>query len=401
MGIAKKITHGISWRIRAAARYCYRIVTEKRIYPSFYEKEVRKHPVNKRKVVFLEMRMMELTDNFRLLYDELKKRGEYELAVCSIGAGLAKRQEQYQNSKAALREMATAKYVFINDSSALLSCISLRPETKVIQTWHACGAFKKFGYSTVRKKFGGDDKELRRFPLHKNFSVVTVSSPEVVWAYAEAFHMEDRLDAFAATGISRTDVFYDKQAIAAAREKLLKRIPAADGKKVILYAPTYRGRVAEAYSPDELDIGSMKAVLGGEYILLCKHHPFVKKRPEIAQSDRKFAADVTNEMSIEELLMVSDLCISDYSSLVFEYSLFERPMIFFAYDLEEYFDWRGFYYDYGEMAPGPVCKTTGEIIDYIRSANDAFDRQRVIDFKNKFMSACDGHATERILALLD
>lgn len=404
MGLAKKIWHGIYWRtagrVRRAASYCYRLATEKCIYPFFYRRQARRHPVREKKVVFLEMRMMELTDNFRLLYDALQRRGGYELTVCSVGAGLRSRREQYRNSMAALREMAAAKTIFVNDSSALLSCIPLRKETKVIQTWHACGAFKKFGFSTAQKKFGDDYKKLMRFPLHKNFSVVTVSSPEVIWAYAEAFHMEDRPEAFAATGISRTDIFYDEQAIAAAFRKVRSVVPAAEKKKIILYAPTYRGRVAAAYSPDEMDLERMKEAFGDTYVLLCKHHPFVKRRPQIPAKAGDFAADVTDALSIEELLMVSDVCISDYSSLIFEYSLFERPMLFFAYDLEDYFDWRGFYYNYDEMTPGPVCRTTEELIDYIRALERGFDRQRVIDFKKKFMSACDGHATERILQFL-
>ena len=79
------------------------------------------------------------------------------------------------------------------ESSYFLSSLPLRPETTVIQTWHACGAFKKFGYSAVGKGFGTTEADLEKYPVHKNFSYVTVSSEEVVWAYAEAFHMEDRV----------------------------------------------------------------------------------------------------------------------------------------------------------------------------------------------------------------
>ena len=105
-------------------------------------------------------------------------------------------------------------------------------------------------------------------------------------------------------------------------------------------------------------------------------------------------------MSIEDLLCVSDVCISDYSSLVFEYSLFEKPMIFFAYDLDNYYDWRGFYYDYKDFVPGPIHTTCEEMIDYIKNLDTQFDKNKVIEFKNKFMSACDGHATERIMKLV-
>lgn len=401
-----KITHGLAWRGKKAIRIVkrklakiYKIMTQKKLYPSRYRKYA-ENPVKENKIVFLEVRLQELTDNFRRIYDALEKKGGYELVTCHIGDGLVSRRKQRHNSLAALKEIADAKYVFINDSSALISCIPLRKETKVIQTWHACGAFKKFGFSTAEKKFGGSREQLLKYPLHKNFSIVTVSSPDVVWAYAEAFNMNDRKEDILPVGISRTDVFYDQDAICAAYEKIHRLMPSSQNKKVILYAPTYRGRVAAAYSPEEMDLQQMYRELGDEYVIVFKHHPFVKKRPQVPEELKEFAVDMTDDMAIEELLMVSDICISDYSSLVFEFSLFERPMIFFAYDLEDYFDWRGFYYPYEEMTPGPICRETKEIIDYIRHLDIRFDRQQVAAFREKFMSACDGHATERILELL-
>jgi len=408
-----KITHGFAWRGRKVKRKVrrilakprkwmikiYKYMTLKKLYPSTYRKYAQ-NPVKENKIVFLEVRLQELTDNFQRIYTALQKKGGYELVICHIGDGLLSRKEQYHNSLAVLKEIADAKYVFINDSSSLISCIPLRKETKIIQTWHACGAFKKFGFSTAEKKFGGTREQLLKYPLHKNFSIVTVSSPEVVWAYAEAFNMNDRKQDILPTGISRTDVFYDQDAIRAAYEKIHKLMPSSRKKKVILYAPTYRGRVAKAYSPEKMDLQLMHQELGEEYVIVFKHHPFVKKRPQVPEELKEFAVDMTDDMAIEELLMVSDICISDYSSLVFEFSLFERPMIFFAYDLDEYFDWRGFYYPYEEMAPGPICKETEEMIDYIKHLDTKFDKQQVIAFKEKFMSACDGHATERILELL-
>ena len=179
---------------------------------------------------------------------------------------------------------------------------------------------------------------------------------------------------------------------------MYEQFPAARGKKVILYAPTFRGRVVSARAPEGFDLRTFYRDLGDGYVVVTKHHPFIHNLPEIPEDlEGIFAYDATNSMSIEDLLCVSDFCISDYSSLIFEYSLFERPMLFYAYDLEEYFDWRGFYYPYEELTPGPICRTNEEMTDYILHARERFDRQRVIDFRNKFMSACDGHATERIL----
>jgi CDP-ribitol ribitolphosphotransferase len=146
----------------------------------------------------------------------------------------------------------------------------------------------------------------------------------------------------------------------------------------------------------------MKNMLGKDYILLMNHHPFIKAkdRPKIPESCRGFAFDMTDHLSIEELLTAADICITDYSSLIFEYSLFERPMVFFAYDMEHYLDERGFYYPVSDMMPGPVCRTTQEVIHVLQEKGAEFDLARVRAFKYRFMSGCDGHATARLLKLM-
>ena len=201
-----------------------------------------------------------------------------------------------------------------------------------------------------------------------------------------------------ATGISRTDVFFDKGFVGDAVRKVREAVPAAEGRKVILYAPTFRGDVTHAKAPDRLDIRYLMDRLGDRYVLLIKHHPFIKERPGIPAECSSFAYDITEKLEIDDLLCAADVCISDYSSLVFEYALFRRPMIFFAYDLELYNDWRGFYYDYEELTPGPVVDTTGRVAECIEKCEEGFDSAAVEQFADKFMSSCDGHATDRILA---
>ena len=298
-----------------------------------------------------------------------------------------------------VKEVATAKYVFLDEASRPFSSINKRKETIVTQLWHGCGAFKKFGFSTADLIFGSNRESMEKYPFYANLDYVTVSSPEVIWAYEEAMMLKDKDTQVVATGVSRTDTFFRESTIKNAFEKLYSLMPAAKGKKVILYAPTFRGRVRKAKTSDEIDLGAFSAEFSDEYVFLYKHHPIVKNLPEVPQEYKDFAYDMTNDMSIDELLCVADICISDYSSLVFEYSLFERPLIFFAYDIEEYLDWRGFYYNYDELTPGPVYKTNEEIINYIKNIDTMFDKQQIIDFKNKFMCSCDGHATERILKL--
>ncbi len=386
-------------KIRKYLGKLYKFYSLRIMYPRIYKSGINKK-INDKKVVFIEVRMPEISDNFELIYNELQEKYNYEITTHFLRESFVSRKEFAQRAKAMVADIADAKYIFLNESTNILPALPMRKETVVTQLWHACGAFKKFGMSTADLIFGDNRKTLEKYPYHGNYTHVTVSSEEVVWAYEEAMGLENKLGVVKPVGTSRTDVFYDDRVIDKAFDNLYKVFPQAKGKKIILYAPTFRGRVAKAKTSHKLDVEMFAKEFKDEYVVLFKHHPFVKKRPEISEEYKDFAADLTDCMSIEDLLCVSDVCISDYSSLVFEYSLFEKPMIFFAYDLDNYYDWRGFYYDYKDFVPGPIHTTCEEMIDYIKNLDTQFDKNKVIEFKNKFMSACDGHATERIMKLV-
>ncbi len=368
------------------------------LYPLIYKKHS-KNPVDESKVLFLIIRKKGLTDNFRILYDTLKNETDYTLHCHFLESDSVSKKEYIRRCTAYIKDLATAKYVFLDEATHLTGKTDIRTETFITQLWHGCGAFKKFGYSTVDSSFGANKTVLDRYPPNKGYSLVTVSSAEVIPHFEGAMGYSDKKGIVKATGCSRTDKFFDKEYIDKAYSRLYELFPAAKDKRIILYAPTYRGNVEHASHPDMLDIKKLSSGLSDEYVLITKYHPVVKNRPEIpVDTDRNFAFDFTDKMSINELLCVTDICISDYSSLIFEYSLFEKPMIFFAYDLDEYLDERGFYYIYDEFVPGPVAKNTEEIIEYIRKIDKTFDKKTVIDFKEKFMDCCDGKATRRIIA---
>ena len=383
--------------LRTKWNVIYRHYILKFLYPHIYKK-YSKLPVDENKVVFVEIRLPKLTNSLQLMYDKLYTETNLDLHCHFLRNTFVSRKEYRERCKAFIADIATAKYVFMDEATNINGSFVMRPETIVTQLWHGCGAFKKFGFSTADAIFGASRKDMENYPFNRNYTHVTVSSPEVIWAYEEAMRYSHESGVVKALGSSRTDIFYDEDFIKSAYDELYEKFPAAKGKKVILYAPTFRGRVAKAKSPNVLKLRELFAAFGEEYVVIMKHHPLVRKRPSIPEElIDTFAVDFTTDMSIETLLCVSDICISDYSSLVFEYSIFERPMIFLAHDLEDFFDWRGFYYDYDELTPGPVVKTTQEVIDYISDIDNLYDKQAVKDFRNKFMSSCDGHATERII----
>lgn len=367
------------------------------LYPKVYKK-FSSLPVDENKILFVELRLPKLTNSFKVIFDELYENYDYDIHCHFLRKTFVSRPNHRKRCVAFIKDLATAKYVFMDEATNINGKIQIRPETVITQLWHGCGAFKKFGMSTADAIFGATREQMEKYPFNKGYTNVTVSSPEVVWAYEEAMNYTHESGVVKPLGSSRTDIFYDENFIKQSFEALYEIMPQARGKKVILYAPTFRGRVASATAPKVFNVELMKYALGDEYVLITKHHPLVRKVPKIPKSCVDFATDMTRGgLSIEELICVSDICISDYSSLVFEYSLFERPMIFLAHDLEKFFDWRGFYYDYFELSPGPVVENTTEIVDYIKNIDERFDKERVHAFREKFMSSCDGHATQRII----
>lgn len=372
----------------------------KDVYPKVYQAAAVRPVENK--VIFMEREGVHYL-SWKYMYDYLKANSSYELKVHYLGLRDVSNEQYYENAKEYLRDAATAKAVFVCSADDLMGHLTLRPETTYIQLWHGCGVFKKIGLSTADKKFGRSAAMHKEYPLNTNYSYVTIASPELSWIFEESMNIKKDSGIIKPIGVSRTDIFFDPAYIKNCYEKLYKKIPQSKNKKIILYAPTFRGKVSDASAPDKLDIEKFAQKLGDEYILVCKHHQLVKQMPEIPEKYKNtFAFDLSDDsdMNINDLMIVSDICISDYSSVVFEYSLMERPMIFFVYDLEEYIDERGLYYNLDEITPGPLFKTNDEIIDYIQHIDEKFDKQVVIDFKNRFMCCCDGHSSERIASLI-
>ena len=122
-------------------------------------------------------------------------------------------------------------------------------------------------------------------------------------------------------------------------------------------------------------------------------HPFVKTRIDDSKYDNLI--DLSDYDNINDILLISEMLITDYSSVVFEYSLLERPILFYSPDRDLYKEERDFYYDYESFVPGPIITNTEELIKGIN--NESFDRDRVIAFKKKFFDYLDGKSSKRFV----
>ncbi len=374
-------------------REAVKLAAFKAVYPLTY-KLFSILPTDRRRVLFCEVRHGHLTDTYRPIVRELKRRG-FRCSVFFIhnnkgGMGYLMR---YLRLCTLLPRFGT---VFIDDTCNLFGAFKPKHGTQLIQTWHSCGAFKKWGYSIAGLSFGQEPEELDRYPAHRYYSLVTVSSEECVRHFDSAFGFDrtDKPSPVRATGVARTDWFFKKNNIDGAYKALYDAVPEARGKRVILYAPTYRGDADSAQPPKMFDI---RRFMGGfeDCVLLIKQHAFVSEKTEIPKGCGAF--DVSGVLPIEQLLAVSDLLITDYSSLIFEYSLFDRPMLFYAYDLDEFYDYRGFFYKYdNDFLPGEIVTEENELIPAARRALDGEKQFDIKAFRDRFMGACDGHSADKI-----
>lgn len=291
--------------------------------------------------------------------------------------------------------LATARLFIVDDYYFPLYVIRPRAGTTIVQTWHASGAFKKFGLSVLDKSFGATEALTRRVRIHGNYDICLVGSQAGAVFYAEAFGQP--VERFRTDlGIPRTDGLFDPEAIARTRVAVRARYGIAPDRRVVLYAPTFRGdSVGSAVAGPMLDLALLRERLGDDHALLLRLHPFVRAGLSIPPDVADFAIDASDHPEINDLLVASDVLVTDYSSVIFEYALLRRPMVFFAPDLDDYEGERGFYFDYRSGVPGPVFTSTTEIADYLRAAT--VDLERIDAFRAWAFDVADGHATERFL----
>ena len=291
------------------------------------------------------------------------------------------------DDKTVAREMATSKYILVDDFEPKVYVLKLREGQHLVQVWHAMGAFKKFGYS--RKS------AVKTSLTHKNYTEAIVSSPEIASVYAEAFGIGE--SKIKPVGVPRTDMLFDVDYKEKTVARLYEKEPKLKGKKVCLFAPTFRGSdVNDAYYPNEfLDIKRLAEELGDEWAVIIKYHPFIKNAPEIPREVADSVFDFSDEREINDILFITDVLVTDYSSVIFESAILDDPFVLYAPDLADYEGERGLYFDYGEYSCGQVVERLSELAEAIRNAGSYYGKLK--EFKKRFVSLCDGNSSKRFV----
>jgi CDP-glycerol glycerophosphotransferase len=273
-----------------------------------------------------------------------------------------------------------------------------RPGTTYLQTWH--GTMLKRIHNDVlwapEGRLAYLEQDIARWDLLLSPNAVSTDRLRKAFGFPGPIHE---------TGLPRNDLLSSPQ-----RDEIRAAVRAdlgiAEDQKVVLYTPTWRDDlVFNKTGPRDfefpIDLDDFTSRLGADHVLLLRLHNMVMDRLEIV--DGSPIRDVCSHPDIRDLYLAADLMVTDYSSTMFDFAITGRPLLFFTYDLE-YFqnELRGFYFDLAEVAPGPLLRTSKELVDAIADidAIAAEHRERYARFRETFSHLEDGAATDRVLDLL-
>ncbi len=293
-------------------------------------------------------------------------------------------------------ELARAEIILLDNIFLPYAFLRRRKGTRVVQLWHGTGTIKKFGQDVNTGYLGKLEKR-----ANANITHLIVNSPAMKLLYAGAFGVREEV--VYPIGLPKTDDFLHriKKAEVAGRcpdkEYIYQKYKIPEEKKLVLYAPTFRDNPEQNPRLVEL-LKEVGRALPKDYCLGLRLHPHIAgafRQEDLGEN----IYQLSFERDVNSVLLASDLLITDYSSIIFEYCLTGRPMIFYAYDYDEFSEQgRGFYYDYASFVPGPVAYTGEEVIRIIRS--EAFELYKIRDFTQNNYIYTDRNATERLLELL-
>ena len=355
-----------------------------------YDKYCRK-PVKSNQVLFLSERRVEENGNLDLVRNALKQESQVEVVEFLETATVDKLS--FGQLRRAAKLAAASKVIVLEDFYPQLHALNIRKETKVVQLWHACGAFKTFGFTRLGKA-GGPEANLGN---HRNYDQVYVSGSGIVPFYSEAFAIPEKN--VLPIGVPRTDIFFDAHYKESMKEKWYEKYPEWVGKKMVMFAPTFRGAGnKEAFYPFEMmDIGRFMKSMPEDCILILKHHPFIKEKMEIPKEYENRVFDLSEGAAINELLFLTDLLITDYSSSIFEAALLRIPMVFYVFDKEAYLEERDIYGDFDQFVPGKQAKTQEELELVVK---EVLEKEKntgdLAQFREMYLSALDGNSTRRV-----
>ncbi len=382
------------------------------LYPSergsFAQRELKEvfYPAERKKdivegVLFDTYTGRQYSDSPQSIYAELRRRGRWADYPMSwlVADGQVSLPEGLSHVRHRGREyyeaLARSRYLVTNSRQP--AWFHRHPDQVVVQTWHG-SMLKRIGFDVENISGKSRDYFDKLAWETQQWDYLVSPSPWATPILRSAFRFDGEI---LETGYPRNDIFFspDKDAIA---ERTRRRLGLPEDKKVVLYAPTWRDDKYYTRGKHKLDLHldlrRMYDKLGDDHVLLVRRHPRVVDSVPIVGEG--FVHDVSLYPEVMELFLLTDVLVTDYSSMMFDFANTGRPMLFFTYDLESYRDnLRGFYFDFEETAPGPLLTESDQVIDSLLNIDEVAGRSRAAydSFVEQFCPLDDGHAAARVV----
>ncbi len=324
-------------------------------------------PVKKNTVALISPHNASFNDSLGCLRTELEASGNFRFIEISH-SDLGKFASALKFFTVKAFRLAGAGLILLNDNFMPMSMLHFSKRAAVVQLWHAEGAFKKFGLDIEQPE------DIRRSEIgaNKRLTHVICTGRKVAPIYASAFGVAP--ERVLPLGSPRTDSLFGRDA-ENMRARFDSEHPECRGKKLVLYAPTFRDdRAADSRLLDSFDFSAFKNALGGEYALLVRLHPQI----HAAAGSMEGAVDMTAYPDVGDLVCVCDVLITDYSSICMDFALLGKPCVFYAFDKADYLTRRPVYFDYDDYVPGRVVKTFHELLHCL--AVKDFATEKISDF---------------------
>ena len=369
-------------------------------------------PVDKKMIVFDSSIGLNYTGSPRAIYEEMVDKGLDNEYRCVWFFQKGKRPDKLPGNAKIIRYGRLAYLYYMAKAGIWIfdarqpKFIRKKEDQHYIQTWHGT-PLKKLALDMDSVNMArGNDIEVYKENFRNNtktWDYLVAQNDYSAKIFERCFDFHKTM---LCTGYPRNDILFKKNNPEDIR-KLKESIGLPLDKKIILYAPTWRDDEYDASGKYEfkpkLDFMKMKEALGKDFVMAVKYHYLIGDR--IDWSDYKgFVYPFTAQAEINVLYLVSDLMITDYSSVMFDYSLLHRPMFFYAYDLEKYRDsLRGFYFDFLAEIPGPVSQTTEELIKDLMEPESTYEEkygEKEKAFYAKFHTYDRGTASDSIISLI-
>lgn len=367
-------------------------------YKLAYYHRYLKQPVNDKVILFESFMAKNYSDSPKYIYEYIAKN--YPEYTC-VWAVNDKKEVPY-GAKCVKRfsfsyayYLATAKYLVFNVRPPLW--YRKREGQVFLETWHGT-PLKRLVFDQEEVTSASPKYKQQFYRQRADWDYLVSANPFSTQTFRSCFMYEGKMLEY---GYPRNDILYapDKEEIA---QKIRTDLGIPQDKKTILYAPTWRDdQIIEKgkYSFKlDLDLDAMKERLGDEYVVLLRTHHYVAEHIDVSELG-DFVYNVCDYDDISELYLISDICITDYSSVFFDYANLKRPVLFYVYDFDKYKNQlRGFYIDMNTEVPGPLLYTSEEVIDAIEHIDDIQEeyKERYEQFYNRFCCYDDGHASQHV-----